>query len=522
MMSETRVDSSSIAWCDDTRPCCSEFFPHPSTAAGQLEDSTVTWRCRGSGQRENTILRTQPVSYRGTSNRTMLMVVMLSAWLMVLGCRSEREDPNQPQASQVDEPAVSSVPLRVVVAATHFDATAVNRHWLASSEQAVEFRVVRPQELVDASRLEADVVLYPARLLGELVARQWIVKLPAAMIREQESPRPPASSVEAAAAGDRFLPPPAEQHQTRYGGVNYAVSLGITIPVLISSQRGPWDESTEGIDIDSVLAALATDADSHSMEIVEERVDPEALVDRFLAVVGCCTRRSSKYGILFEMQTMRSRLREPEFVQAVAVLQRLARQPGQGWRSVVGSHTDAWQWVLDADRFVVALIAPALVADRSASAPQADVVPLRGHADFPTTWNTGGGMVASMAAECRQTAHATALLTWLGQTPTRNALAPLVEGVSPTAPLAGADSLAWRAQQQVARAAASNALPREPSLVGAHAFRQALAQELLSAIRGEKSAERALQDAHDAWQQIVDAWGPRLRDRYEESLGLTL
>ncbi len=441
----------------------------------------------------------------------MLLVAAVSQ-----GCRwGEQDAAEKPMA-----PPVTPVPLRVWILSPRVDRQAVERQWKANSDQPIELVQWTPEQVLERTDAPADVLVYPARMLGELVDRGWIVKLPNT-IAEGRIAAGNASGQTGDAPQPTVTMSAAERAQATYDGHVYGVSLGCSIPVVIASGALGDQIPATVPGWNALLDALPVADSSGRISIDRQRVDPQALVDRYLALVGGFTTRSSKYGILFEMQTMTSRLREPEFVQAAEALMRLARQPG-GLQAVVGTHTEAWQWITSTDVPAVAIVAPTHVDDRSVSCPECRVVTLEGRADFPAGWNTGGGLVAGLAAQCRQTAQSAEFLRWLGDAATRTAVAPLIGGVDPTAPLAGIDSLDWRARKSLAPAYATDAMPREPSLTGAHAYRAALAEQLLRILLGEQTPPQGLEAAHRAWQAITDAAGSEQRDRYEKSLGLIL
>ncbi|RMF40614.1 MAG: hypothetical protein D6753_11420, partial [Planctomycetota bacterium] len=416
----------------------------------------------------------------------VLGMLVLSA--VVGGCF--RTDPDAAGDPSNAAPRTTDVPLRIWIVSPRVDAPAVERQWKANSDQPIEITAWEEEQFLAQADANADVIVYPARLLGELVDRGWVVKLPEAVGPGQTTSTGPASPGESTQQMAAMAP--AERAQVTYDGHLYGVPLGCSIPVVIAT--GDWVEqmANEPVHWDQILPHLPPGTEGDAPAVDSATVDGQALVDRFLTLVGGFTTRSSKYGILFEMQTMTSRLREPECIQAADVLRHLFRQPG-GQRAVVGSHTEAWEWIQSTAGPAVAIVSPTQVDDRSISNPDCRVLPVAGKADFPAGWNTGGGLVGGLAAGCRQTAQSTEFLRWLSDAATRTAVAPLVGGIDPMAPLAGVDSLAWRARRSLDAAYATDAMPREPALAGAHSYRKALAEQLLSILLGEKTPEEGLE-----------------------------
>lgn len=435
------------------------------------------------------------------------------------GCQPAGES-DSAQLDSAQPTSVSDVPLRVVVAGQADDVTLFERQWLAGSDQPIEVSVISPMDFLQTENVDGDVVLFPARFLGDMVRHGWIAKLPEAVLASDAADDIPVAGSAAA------------QAQTRVGPDQYAISLGCSLPSVLANEAllSKLENSDQGerqftwTELLELLAPgqaeTAADASADAVTETNTDVDREALVDRFLAIAGGLNERNTKYGILFEMQTMSSRLEEPEFVEAANVLKSLYDLPG-GPASVLGSHENAWLSIVGLENPMLVIANPAEF--RTAGMKITEGAPLR-IATLSNTkgWNTGGGMLASIAADCRQSSRSVALLKWLGRTQTRSALAPVIVGVEPTSPSQGANSSAWLALQQLRAIQAGGSLPQEPSLPFATDYRQSLAEELLQFLAGDESAAKALSDAHRRWNEITLEAGATQRTDYERSLGLTL
>lgn len=434
--------------------------------------------------------------------------------LVTLGCERTRE----PEAAPPTTPSLSTslIPLRVWVAAPIADQQIWLRQWLAHSEQPLELRSFSTAELLQQPQNDCDVLLYPARLIGELTERGWIIKLPETVQAENgaEAEEQSNSSV-----------PAAWRQQAIYAGQTMAIPLGCALPVFITSDSGPtaqqplsWEEALEALQIEE-QAAPQLDFDAGE-------VDREALVDRFLAIVATLSSRDPSYGLLFDLQTMQSRLTEDNFVRAAKILAGLATQP-LGVDSVIGSHSAAWQWAATTDRPAMAIAAPALLDPEMAQITTGQIVRFRsatavGQRPKVVAWNSGGGLLVSLSNQCRQSSHAAALLRWLAEPNSRTVLSKFAMGIEASAPTSGVDSLAWRARQSLADVMSGVGVAQEPRLPLASLYRSTLADELIAFLSGKKGVQQSVQAAHQGWGQITAKAGQVQRRNYEQSLGLTL
>src|SRR5690606_22347243 len=120
-------------------------------------------------------------------------------------------------------------------------------------------RTLTVDELLDQPRADCDVLIYPARLLGELVERGWVVNLSKSLsVAASEE----AIASDASGSENIARDPPHWRSQATYGGVPMAVSLGCAIPSMVANER-LYDALGEGpTDWNTLLGALGVDADS--------------------------------------------------------------------------------------------------------------------------------------------------------------------------------------------------------------------------------------------------------------------
>lgn len=432
-----------------------------------------------------------------------LSIVLM--WTFV-GCESTSN--NSAERSKTSPPATSVVPLRLWIVGQVSDPSLVERAWLTGSDQKLEIRILTVEEYLSEKVCNCDVTIFPSRLLGEMIDRKWLTKLPGSLTApDQNVPQIPA----------------AWARQASYGGDVWAVSLGASIPVTIVNESAA-ESASKGTDWDSLLKSLAIESTKSSTQKIDlATVNRAALVDRFLAIVGSLTQRSPDYGLLFDLQKMKPRLTDPEFVRAAELLLTLSQQtsdPETAIQSVASDSSQAWSWLNAQTKPALTIVSPALlnVSATKITGCKSIRVPAQS-----IGWNTGSGLIASLSASCRQSSRATELLHWLRQSETRHSLSLLIVGIESGSPTAGGNSSAWQARNIATEQAANSKIPGELRLPRAEEYRSALSDSLITIMSGEKPIAEALSEASAAWQVITDARGRELqRHDYEQSLGLTL
>ncbi|MCC7336435.1 MAG: hypothetical protein IT422_15205 [Pirellulaceae bacterium] len=444
--------------------------------------------------------------------------------MTLAGCQPT--DVKAPTDEVSDTPVVASkIPLRVWIVAPLTEPDLLQRQWLASSEQPLELRSLTALELLQESQCQCDVLIYPANLMGELIERSWIVKLPSGVLQENDS-----------GSGDteHSTTPATWLAQAAYGGEVKGLSLGCSVPVFVASNA--LAESHSAGSWESLLAQLQIEAnESPQFSFEAADVSPDALVDRFFAIVASLSDRDPGYGMLFDLQSMQARLTDPEYRRAAGIMAALASQP-KGLASILGSHSLAWTWAASHETPALAIAAPTLLdkpaaalatggivsikwdsAERESTSPSADALAERPQIAW---WSTGAGLVASQSSQCRQTNQANACLRWLVDPAMRGVLATLLPGVEAGAPKGSGEALSWIAEQGLAQSITVKGLSLEPRLPSTHLYRQTLADELQQFLSGKKNAEQALQAAAQRWDEITRNIGSAQRRNYEKSLNL--
>ncbi|MCA9194679.1 MAG: hypothetical protein KDB03_23070 [Planctomycetales bacterium] len=437
-------------------------------------------------------------------------------------------DGNQPVVTSTTE-----IPLRMWVVAPIASRDNFVRQWQSGSEQQLDIRSLTVEELLQESSCDCDVIVYPSRLTGELVSREWLTKLPSSLTAQNG-----VAPVEGVSDNVLFQPP-AWAFQASYGASTYGMSLGCSLPIAIASpalaaELQPLLNESNQLTWEQISPKLKQSEPSNTWP---GSTDIDALVDRFLALATSFSARNSKYGLLFEMQTMQARLTAPEFHRAAEMLILLAKQDPTAV-AAMGTHSAVWQWVSEAQESAIGLAVPSSLDTTSATLKGATVfhlmltpvvdpkssvsTQLDTQQPRQLSYNGGSGLVASISVECRQSGLASFLLKWLQESASRNVIAPLIPGIDPATSLGGTDSTERRARQLLRDSWASDTVPAEPRLPRVEEYRHALGMHLVKLIRGEVAIDEALKSANDDWNRISEDAGTGQRNQYEKSLGLTM
>jgi hypothetical protein len=217
-----------------------------------------------------------------------LRCLVVFALAVLTGCPRERQQTLSPAASR------ASVALRVLVVNEPAVVEVVNRlrgEWAERSGGELSATSKSWKQTAEAQHLDADVVIFPSRYMGEFCVRGWLQAIRASVLDSDEFN-----------AGDIF--PVVRRQLMRWGGETMALPLGV-VPAVENAPR-----------------------DAHPGT-------------SFLAVAAPDVVSSEGEAILFDSRTMIPRLTDPALVKA---LQELTR--GRSKRSDNGIEFAHWVPVL--------------------------------------------------------------------------------------------------------------------------------------------------------------------------------
>ena len=437
--------------------------------------------------------------------------LFLAALACFAGCDSKTPgSAQQPSASDTAAPRVSEVPLRVWIASEVADAEVIQRQWLAGSDQPIQIKSLTVDDMLTQKELECDVLLFPAKELGEVVYRDWILKLPSELNGDR------AIDSMADEEQDSVQLPQSWMSQCEYDGEVFAVPLGMSVPAVVANDAlakliGDALGESDVVSWADVLSLLEKSSEPTTLE--KGLQDAQAVADRFLTIAYSLSTRNPRYGMLFETKSMTPQLNAPEFRSAAEILQSLVRQP----KGIVNlaSHDAAWAGIASSTSPLLCIASATDLREETLKSSAGRIVPI----SSAFYANTGSGLLAAISANCRQSAQSIELLRWLTRPTSRNSIAPKVMGIDSTTPLGTTDSLSWSALQRQ-QTIGSEQIVQEPRMMQADEYRLVLGEELIAYLVDDQTLEEAFASATRRWNEITAADSKRLTLDYQRSLGL--
>ena len=246
--------------------------------------------------------------------RTLALVLLLQS-----GCTKSNEI-----VDSLEPDETTSRPLRVVVIETPLLAGSMKDQWRAHEGGDIEIRELTAQEVLDTTRLLADVVIYPSGMIGELIKRGHLNPL----------------SFPDGESGWRDEAVLEHQRVVEVGWEDklYAVSFGSPQPFL--AYRRDIFEQLE-------IQPPATWSDYHKLvelfddfrmtskeqALSQASAEPLAPGDSAIALLAraaCYVRHSNQYSGLFDFISMEPLIAGPPFQRALAELVECSTARGPG------------------------------------------------------------------------------------------------------------------------------------------------------------------------------------------------
>ena len=407
----------------------------------------------------------------------------------------------------------------------------ISQRWQAASDQSLKIENFPSTEFANRSPFNADVVIYPGTILGDLIKNDAVARLPAEAIAKRESDRPDDSGTSAW--------PTRWKNIATFGGQLYAVPLGATnLAVAMSAlDSGPLNQLnmflTDLRELNSQSmehwAQVLNQAETLLANTIEDRrktleeclsriseVEQALLVDRFLFIASTTNARSRG---LFDLVKMRARLNQPEFSNSAKILARIARLFPE---TIAIDPSKAWDFIASRSNGSVAF-AIGWPSSMVGSSSESDSESSGQIKIAPIAWNPGRGLIASIGRKTRQTSVACNFLVWLSDPAQRKSLrsvCPRVELTMDQSDRNGARD-DYRAFQAINNRD-SRVEPMELSLRMANSdqYRAILAQSLVASIREPDQIDSILASCASKWDQLTEKLGIDLqRISEEKSLG---
>jgi len=397
----------------------------------------------------------------------------------------------------------AAVKLNVVVVGDEKLAAGVNLlrgEWAERSGGEISLRQMKTEEFLAADKISADLVIYPSRYVGTLVARDWVRPIRDSLLSESDFN-----------FGD--LMPLVRNRSIRYGEKYYALTLGEPPLMLACPQDSvPENGGFQWQDIQSPLHV---------------GVFPTPSWELLVRTVSYVSLRSDS-AVLFDSHTMEPRLGVPPFERALSEMLTVYRTDN----SVGSQDSIRIEWPTRHSYVAYGKKPPTF---DFLPMPQADEVYHASRevwetndAEQPTTMLGFAGRSVSVLRASRNSASAFKLLLWLTSGDTAIQLSQRSEGTIwwRTSQVARAQN--WLAGQNVGEGTAvavTQTLSAEncfllPRIPGIDEYLLTLDQEIEQATTSESTAAEVLAAVSTKWQVITEQLGvEQQRQAYRRHLG---
>jgi len=214
-------------------------------------------------------------------------------------------------------------PTRLMVIDDPALAETIGQQWAARADAELQIEAVDWQALGDAPRLNADAVIFPVLLLGDLAQRGLIEPLPAAALDDP-------------ALAWRELFDLIRLREVAWGTQTYAIPFGSApfvlcyrADVLKSAGLEPpatWVEYLEMLPrlASSALAVAPSGSTDTPWHAPLEPLGDQDIVDLFLAHAAAGARHRSQHSTLFDYRSMQPLIDTPPYVEALTRMAKVA------------------------------------------------------------------------------------------------------------------------------------------------------------------------------------------------------
>lgn len=416
---------------------------------------------------------------------------------ILCGCRDSQQGASPaPAPTNSGNAAPIVVRLEVLVVDDPEIATGIRLlrgEWSERSGGDLQVVETTSEDLLKQETVQADLIVYPSRLLGELVVRD-------ALRPVRQSARDDTQLVYS------DLLPVLRDRVMRFGGQLYGVSLG-EMPLVLSwsgelPARVPrtWEQLEN-----TGISANSARAPDHPRHEIAGKAFP--LTAEFIARTVASTKANDRMGLFFDLDTMDARLQSSQAIRAVE------RMLASADERSAADDPDLWQVTVPpregrASGRITPLPAAEQVYDTSLDRWDANEI-----LSPPVICGFAGRLV-SVTTHSRNAATAFQLLPWLvggqiGAQLSQRSRATLWARLSQTA-----HAQQWLSQENAAEAAEwlTEALSQEeayllPRIPGCDRYLAALESALEQAFSNRVAPRKALESAEARWNEITDSLG---------------
>jgi len=465
-------------------------------------------------------------------------VLFVCCFSLVVGCTASGPDPKNGAmaVSGKDRP-----PLRICLVETPELEEEISIRWKVSSDQPIVFENLSSNELIASDPVMADVLIYPGNLIGDLVLKEVIGRLPSQAIRRDQNDEDQTSLDLADSWPVRW------RDASTFANQRYAIPLGVTklgaimrglnpqpmidLAAGFANQREQnklaneqWNRFLEPLEAAMGTTQEFTESELETKLSTLSPVERNTLLDRFIWVASTTMARRKGF---FDLAKMKSRLAQPEFSLSVKTLARLVRifpssffqNPNQAWDSVAFSKTDKSQ------AFAIGWPSPS----PSDSADSHDVSSQDSASSSisvsPFVWSSNQGILASMGKKTRQTSVSAQFLAWISEPEQRESLRakyPRIE-LLPSQRDRNTLRTDYRDFQSLNdKDSQTDGVDLSLRMANADQYRSILADALIQALCNPNDCEQIMARCSDEWNSLTDKLGlDSQRKSQEQSLGFS-
>lgn len=486
------------------------------------------------------------VTARTCSGFVLVMAILLA------GCGPGAS----PRGAKTNEKqAAAPLVIRVLVVDDQPLAAAVQEQWqVRASGDELQVRTANSADLKTAQRLSADVVVFPARRMGELVERELIQPLPDA---PQQAPPAGEEPPPTALAAVHDLLPTVRQCDASWGRRAYAVALGS--PQLVLLYRPDLFKSLELVppttwaEYQAVVERLSDRAALGELAPEEGKPWSAALEPAsqgwagtmLLARAASAVRSQGQLYTLFDIDKMEARIAAPPYVRAAQEMAKALQgvearlSPEEVRRAFFAGECGmaiTWPSAATTEGEELQSKTPVAFAELPGRSDwykfqQEDWSPKNVDDDPRASLCAISGRLAAVTREARQSKSAFQFLTWLASDDVSRALSPasLHTTVCSNSQLSSVQQ--WLGSQVTGDAARQyadivrSAFSRTTwmpvvRIPGSDAYHAALDEAVQAALSDPGQAEAALRSAAHKWDEITRQHDvSKQRRAYQRSLG---
>ncbi|MBM4002714.1 MAG: extracellular solute-binding protein [Planctomycetes bacterium] len=482
----------------------------------------------------------------------------IALWTIALacsGCSNSTDSAGVPAQKGAEKPQTQETgsdggrpdPTRLMVIDDPALAETIRQQWSARADAELRVEAADWQPLRDATRLDADAVIFPVRLLGDLADRGLIMPLPSSVLDDP-------------ALAWRELFDLIRLREVDWGARTYAIPFGSApwvlcyrADVLKAAGLEPpatWGEYLEMLPklASRALSGEPAGSGDAPWHAVLEPLGDTDIVDLFLAHAAAGARHRSQHSTLFDYRTMQPLIDTPPFVEA---LTRMAKVAEVSPASLQMDQLAVVRAVIDGE----AAMAVTRVTHAGTERIEAsETRPIRfaelpgsnrAYSFFDRRWETkrvdestratlvgAAGQVGALVRGSRRGATALNTLRLLSGGEWSARVTPASRLTAPFRVTQQAQADAWlpgglgpattRSYYETVEASFHrSAYFLYPRLSGHEDYLAVLREKILAHLRGEMSAEAALNQVAERWAAITDERGlDSQRKSYRRSLGL--